>query len=77
MSLLRRSADRVAARAQKRAQRATRAAVTGLANARRAVLQLAGLSGFTVAAWSVDYKLGLAIGSVCAFVLVWLLDDDA
>lgn len=55
------------AKTERRARAATvRAARSTWQAARRAGLTLGAFSVFTIAAWSVDFRLGLLIAGVCA-----------
>lgn len=74
--VLRSSSDRIAARAQRRAQRraAGASARKVLPAIRRGVLQAGGLVGLTLAAWGINVHLGEAIAGLSLFVFAWLLD---
>lgn len=64
------------AKTERRARAATvRAARSTWQAVRRAGLQVGALAAFTVAAWSVDFRLGLFIAGVCAIVLEGLLSE--
>lgn len=75
--LLHRATGNLQARAARKAQRraVAKTAATAVAGLRSAVLQIAGLAFFTTAAWSFDYRLGLAVAGVCSIYLAQALSD--
>jgi hypothetical protein len=62
------------ANAERRAQLRARAA-SKLTLARRPALSVAGLTGMTLAAWTVSTAVGLLVTGVSCFVLEWLTSE--